>query len=42
MVAPSVGGLVAAAFAGDELPPWHESLRLGRFAHVDDRDTQVI
>lgn len=42
MVAPSVGRLVAAAFAGDELPPWQESLRLARFAHVDDRDTQVI
>ncbi len=42
MVAPSVGGLVAAAFAGGELPPWHESLRLGRFTQVDDRDTQVI
>ncbi len=42
MVAPSVGRLVAAAFAGDALPPWYEALRLARFADADERDTQVI
>ena len=42
MVAPSVGSLLAAIIAGGALPPWHESLRLSRFVHADDRDTQVI
>ena len=42
MVAPSTGGLVAAALSGDRLPAWHDSVRIDRFLAVGERDTQVI
>ncbi|HST17530.1 MAG TPA: FAD-binding oxidoreductase [Gaiellaceae bacterium] len=42
MVAPSTGRLVGAALAGEALPAWHASVRLGRFEAKADRDTQVI
>lgn len=42
MVAPSTGGLVAAALSGDRLPAWHDSVRIDRFRTAGERDTQVI
>jgi sarcosine oxidase subunit beta len=43
MVAPAVGGLVADAFAGRDLPAWRDALRADRFdADRPEREQQVI
>jgi glycine/D-amino acid oxidase-like deaminating enzyme len=42
MIAPSVGGFVVGALAGDAPPPWRSALRAGRFAEPAIRETHVI